>query len=124
MQRAYTLTELLAVVVLVGLTASVAMPSLAPGESRKLDLAAMEMANAMRFARGEAMRLGIARGFSHNSATKRIRVFSMDTGTTPATLVYDIYHPVDKQIYERKFAQQPFDFAGDINSKSPVPRLM
>ena len=112
-QRAYTITELLTVVVLIGLAATVALPSLTPGESRKLDLVATEMANAMRFARSEAMRLGVARGFRQHSGGKYIKVFSMDTGTTPATLVYDVYHPVDKQLYDRRFGKQPFGFDGN-----------
>ena len=114
-QRAYTLTELLVVIVLVGLAATVAMPSLAPGEGRKLDLVATEIANAIRFARDESIRLGVPMGFRQQSSTRRIRVFSMDTGTTPATLVYDVYHPIDKQIFDRNFEQQPFAFTGSMN---------
>jgi prepilin-type N-terminal cleavage/methylation domain-containing protein len=114
-QRAYTLIELLIVVILVGLVATVAIPSLAPGESRKLDLAATEIANAMRFARSEAMRLGVAQGYIQVSSPNRIRVFSLDTGSTPATAVYDVYHPIDKQIYDRWLKDQPFAFTGDIN---------
>jgi prepilin-type N-terminal cleavage/methylation domain-containing protein len=117
-QRAYTLTELLVVIILVGLAATVAMPSLAPGEGRKLDLVASEMANAIRFARDEAMRLGIPMGYRQQSSTRRIRVFSMDTGTTPATIVYDVYHPIDKQIYDRNFEQQPFAFTGGVSQTS------
>ncbi len=114
-QRGYTLVELVLVVIIVSALASVVLPTLAPGQSIKLDLAATEMAAAMRFARVEALRLGVARGFRQQSTAKRVRVFSMDTQTTPATLVYDIYHPIDKQLYDKSFAQQPFAFGGDIN---------
>ena len=114
-QRGYTLIELVLVVVIVSALASIVLPTLAPGQSIKLDLAATEIAAAMRFARVEALRLGVARGFRQESTAKRVRVFSMDTQTTPATLVYDIYHPVDKQIYDKSFTQQPFAFGGDMN---------
>ena len=111
-QRAYTLAEMLLVIVIVAAMATVVIPTLTPGENLKLDLAATEMADAMRFARVEALRLGVERGFRQQSTTKRIRVFSMNTQTSPATLVYDIYHPVDLQIYDKDFTQQPFSFSG------------
>jgi len=113
-QRAYTVTELLVVVVLLGLAATIAMPSPKPGESRKLDFAAVEIANAMRFARSEAMRTGDAKGFYQQSVAKRIRVFSIDTDSLPATIEYDVYHPVDKTLYVRQFKQQPYAFDGNI----------
>ena len=111
-QRGYTLLELLVVAVIVGLVATVAMPSSSSGDAATLDLVAAEVADAIRFTRGEAMRLGVARGFRQHSGTKTIRVFSMDNATTPATLVYDIYHSVDKHLYDREFEQQPFAFGG------------
>lgn len=113
--RGYTLTELLIVFAIVGLAATVALPSLSTSDAAKLDLVAAEIANSMRFARSEAMRLGIQRGFRQQSSEKRIRVFSLDTGTTPPTPVYDTYHPVDKQIYDRDFGKPPFSFNGDID---------
>ena len=115
-QRGYTLIELVLVVIIISALASIVLPALAPGQSIKLDLAATEIAAAMRFARIEALRLGVARGFRQESTAKRVRVFSMDTQTTPATLVYDIYHPVDKQLYDKSFAQQPFAFSGDMGN--------
>lgn len=114
LQRGYTFFELLMVVVLVGMLATVMVPSLAPSETTKLDLAATEIADAMRFARSEALRLGVARGFRQLSSEKRIRIFSLDSLTSPATLVYDVYHPIDKQLYDKDLTRQPFAFAGTI----------
>lgn len=114
MQRGYTLVELLVVAVIVGLVATIAMPSSSSGDAATLDLVATEVANTIRFARSEAMRLGDARGFRQESTARRIRVFSMDNATTPATLVYDIYHSIDKHLYDREFERQPFGLSDDM----------
>ncbi len=98
--RGYTLTELLVVVVLIGLAAAVALPSLRPADSAKLDLAANQFANAIRFARAEAMRTGLPHGFRYLSAQKRIRVFTSDTSTNPPGYVFDVRHPIDKHLYD------------------------
>jgi type II secretory pathway pseudopilin PulG len=115
-QRGYTIVDLLAVVVLLGLAASIVTAPPTLGESRKLDLTASEIASAIRFARSEAMRTGNPVGFHHQRVVKRIRVFSIDTDSFPATIEYDVYHPVDKKIYIRKFKEQPFAFDGDISN--------
>lgn len=113
-QQGYTLTEMVVVVFIVGLVATVALPPLSSSDNAKLDLVAAEVASTIRFARSEAMSLGVARGFRQQSSAKRLRVFSMDTITTPATLVYDIYHPIDKHLYDREFETQPFAFTGTM----------
>jgi prepilin-type N-terminal cleavage/methylation domain-containing protein len=120
-QRGFSLAELLFVVIIIGLLATVLTPSKGSGDSAKLDLATMEVADAMRFARSEAMRLGIEHGVRQQSVEKRVRVVSMNMATNPATLVFDKYHPIDKQIYDRDLNGQPFDFSGSIN-QAPVFR--
>ena len=107
-ESGYTLVEILIVVSLLGIVAAVAVPNYSSTDPQPLDLAAEEMANAMRFARREAMRLGRPIGFRQNSDNKRIRVFQPDTNTSPWTPIYDIYHPHSKHLYDIQLDSHPF----------------
>jgi prepilin-type N-terminal cleavage/methylation domain-containing protein len=99
-----SLVELLAVVVLLGIIAAVAQPSLAPATPSRLALAASEVASAARFARSEALRTGQPHGFQAQISLGRIRVYRAGTGTTPPTAVYDVRHPVTKQLYDLRLS--------------------
>ncbi len=99
-QLGYTLTELVIVVTIMGIIAAIAVPATSSNPDKSLDLAAQEFAAAMRFARSESIRTGEPHGFRQQSTAKRIRVFTLDQDTSPATLVYDVYHPINKQLYE------------------------
>jgi len=110
-----TLVELLVVVSILGVVALVAIPDFSSSNAQTLDLAAEEFANAMRFARSEAIRTSEPHGFRQPFDTKRIRVFRPDTGTAPWTLNYDVYHPVSKQLYDIKLDDHPFASADSID---------
>ena len=112
LQRGVTLYELLFVVALMGLLATVMMPSKGPSDGLRLDLAAVEVADALRFARSETLRSGQPHGVHFQEDKRRLSVFRMDTATSPAKLVYDIYHPVDRNLYARELTEKPFDFSG------------
>ena len=110
-----TLVELLVVVTLLGIVAVVAIPNFSSINPQTLDLAAEEIANAMRFARSEAIRTGEPRGFRQQSSAQRIRVFRPDTGTAPWTLYYDVYHPLSKQLYDIKLNTHSFAAADTLS---------
>lgn len=95
--RGYTLVELLAVIVLMGIIASVFFSSSSLNDRQILDLAAREVASALRFARSEALRTNIAHGVRLSSADNRLRVFKL---ASPPTEDYTVYHPRDKQLFD------------------------
>lgn len=99
-QVGYTLIELIISVTIIAVIAAIAMPAFSSGSSRRLEMAAAEFAAAMRFARTESMRTGKPHGFHEQSNNKRIQVFRLDSATNPAALVYDVYHPLDKSLYD------------------------
>jgi len=110
-----TLVELLVVLTILGVVAVVAIPDFRSGDPAQLDLAAEEFANAMRFARSEAIRTGEPRGFRLHSSQERIQVFRPDTGTSPWTLNYDVYHPLTKQLYDIELDTHPFAATDSIS---------
>lgn len=115
-QRGYTLVELVIVVSTIALIAAIAVPAAtSTGSEKRLELAADEFAAAMRFARSESIRTGKPHGFQQTVSDKRIRVFSLDESTSPPTLTYDIYHPVDKQLYDIELDLQSHAAADSLN---------
>ncbi len=106
-QVGYTLTELAIVTATLALLAAIAAPVAFPGNERDTDLVAEEFAAAIRFARSESMRTGEPHGV--RLIFDRIRVFSADTSGSPWTWVWDVYHPVTRQLYDYTF---PVELAG------------
>ena len=97
--RGFTLVELLIVVVILAAAALAITRSPAASRTYALDLAAFEVAEALRFARSEALRTAAPHGARLSSADHRVRVYRLDTGSMPPSEEYDVVHPVDKKLY-------------------------
>ena len=103
--KGFTLAELLVVVAIIAIVAAVAIPFAAPSADTRLDAAAQEVINALRFARIEALRTGTYYGADFSvdpvTNTRRVRVFRTDTAVPPNP-VYDVRHPLDKNLYDNQ----------------------
>ncbi len=120
-KQGYSLVELLIVITILGVVATVAVPDITTTGVSQLDLAASKIANAMRFARSESMRESRPRAFDQQTSQQRIRVFSPDTNASPWSPVYDVYHPLSKQLYDIDIKNHSFA-AADSMSHSTVYR--
>ncbi len=108
-QGGLTLIELVVVISVIAIIAAIAYPALPTDDSHELDTAAAEFAAAIRFARTESIRTGKPHGFRFLTNQYRIRVFRADTQVNPWTWIWDVYHPIDKQLYDYTF---PADLTG------------
>jgi prepilin-type N-terminal cleavage/methylation domain-containing protein len=111
-RRGFQLIELMAVVAILAIVALVALPNLSATDPASLDLAAQEVADALRFARSEAIRTGQVQGVLVNydgsqTAYKDIAVYRVDTTVSPFGIAALLAHPVDKQPYNRQVVGGP-----------------
>lgn len=113
-QAGLTLTELLVTLSILGIVAMAAVPELTSTTPHKLDLAAEEIAGAIRFARSEAVRLGQPTGFQQPAGSRQIHLFSSDTSTTPPPQVFDVYNPVSRKLYDVALDTHPFAAADTV----------
>lgn len=116
LQKGVSLLELTLVVAILGVLALVVLPEYSTTDTTALDSAAEVTAEAMRFARTESMRRGEPMGFRQQNGQKRMRVFSLDTDTSPWTTVFDVYHPISKKLWDIKLDEHPFAAADTVNA--------
>jgi prepilin-type N-terminal cleavage/methylation domain-containing protein len=77
--RGFTLAELLTAVAVLALLAGLVLPGLAVNDDRRLEVAAAEVRDALRFARAEAMRRAKKSIFDAESSPGRIKVILVST---------------------------------------------
>jgi prepilin-type N-terminal cleavage/methylation domain-containing protein len=98
-QAGFSLLEISIVVLILGIMAVVVIPDSAPSNQQKLDLAANQIAQALRFAQGEAQRTGEHHGVTISQVTQTITVIKWDMTTDPVSTELVPYHPVNKQSF-------------------------
>ena len=98
-QAGFSLLELAVVVLILGIMAIVVIPDSAPGNQQKLDLAAQQIAQALRFAHSEALRTGEHHGVTISQVTQTITVIKWDLTTDPVSTELVPYHPVNNQAF-------------------------
>jgi prepilin-type N-terminal cleavage/methylation domain-containing protein len=113
--QGFSLLELLLVLMILGIVAIAAIPDLSSSNSHRLDLAAEEIAEAIRYARSEALRTSEPRGFQLQTTELRIRVVSIDTSSNPWTPHYDVDHPGVHDYYDIDLATHPYASVSEIS---------
>ena len=93
--QGFSLLEMIIVVLILSITVAIAIPNLSSTDPYRLDRAAREIAEAIRFARAESIRSGTSHGIIFSTTNDNAKVYSLISGTP----TYNIYHPVDKKIY-------------------------
>ena len=99
-QHGFSLLELLIVVTILGVAATVAVPDISTTNITTLDLAADKIAQAIRYARSESLRTGEIHGVQISQNTQRIVVYKADLTTTPVSMAAILYHPLSRQPYD------------------------
>lgn len=104
----FTLLEVLLATFILGIVALAAIPGLRSDGGEKLDLAAAELASALRFARSEALRTGDLHGVGVLANTETARVRGFQDLAAPFNTQPLVNHPVDKRAYILNVATLPF----------------
>jgi len=98
-QRGLTLAELIAVTLVLAITASAAVMNGASVDDGRVQAAAAGVARAARFARDESLRTGVPHGVEFDAAANRVRVFRVDTAPSPDVAVFDVRDPLSKKLF-------------------------
>lgn len=111
----FTLLEVLLATFILGIVALAAIPSFTSGGGEKLDLAATELAAALRFARSEALRTGDLYGVGVLTNSETLRVRHIQIPGDPFSSQPMVTHPIDKRPYVMDFASFSLTAGVDID---------
>jgi prepilin-type N-terminal cleavage/methylation domain-containing protein len=115
-QRGFSLIEVLVVVLVVAILTAIALPAFAPIEDKHLQRGIHQMIQAIEFARGETIRTNKAHGVTLRLTEQDMRVYWLDTSGATPVRIYDVRHPISKNIYSIKYATPSFGVViQDIN---------
>ncbi len=135
-QTGFSLIELTVIVAILGITALVVIPDFSSTDPQRLELAANRVAEALRYAKREAIRTGGIRGVLVDTDDgeplgKDITVFEPDLSASPFGILTKLTHPVSRQPYDFFLEQssttrgvefassaKPFSFEGVSGSQN------
>lgn len=119
-QGGFTLLELTAYVAIISMIAAIVVPNIAATNLLGLELAEAEVADAFRFARDRTRLSGNSYGITVDPSSNLVRVFRLDDAVTPNVKVYDVYHPISKQLYKIQLDRAPYHRVA-VNAYSGTP---
>lgn len=111
-QTGFTLLEITIIVLIIGLLAAVISPNFSLSKDKKLDVAAYKVAEALRYARNEALHNKALRGVlvdtdDSDNRGKDITVFIPDTSLSPFGIQGILTHPVTKNDFDLQLSRIP-----------------
>jgi prepilin-type N-terminal cleavage/methylation domain-containing protein len=104
-QTGYSLLELSIVVLIMGIIAVVMIPNFSSTDSGKLDLAAQNLAESIRYARAESMRGGELYGVLKRNNQNKLVIKRVDQTASPWSFAERIANPLNKKDYIVDLAQ-------------------
>lgn len=99
-QTGVTLAEMVIVIAVLAIAATIAIPKADPLGTAAADAMADEVARALRFAQREAIRTGTNQHVNVDPVTQVLRIYQPNSSTGIPTM-----HPVDKRDYQIRFAE-------------------
>ncbi len=97
--RGFTLAEMLVVVAVLTVIAGIVVPSLAAHDPQRLEVAAGEVRDALRFARAEAMRRGKPALLDAETAPGKLKVLWLSSGCSSMSSFSAATDPRSKSAY-------------------------
>lgn len=133
-ERGHTLAELMLVLLILGVVATLAMPVSEPVNPLRAETAAREVAQALRFAQSAALRTGEYHLVRCDTAANSITVSRLDINAVPPAPdpAFPVFHPIDKKDYKIVFTTAPSTTGVTIatcafafsDAKPAVPQLV
>lgn len=122
----FTLVEILIVVAILTAFAVAFLSGTSSHDEVQLEYATQEIVSAIRFARSEAMRTGIAHGVRAKPNEQLVQAYRITPGSNPTERIYDVRHPHDKQVIDFTLGVTPgmesvtlestaFDYIGHVD---------
>jgi prepilin-type N-terminal cleavage/methylation domain-containing protein len=107
-QHGVTLVEMVLVVAVLAVAAALAIPKADVVGPAAVNVAAVQVANALRFARREAIRTGAYHVVKLDTAAQTLRVYRLTTsGVVAEDSARPVVHPVDMRTYNLAFSNDP-----------------